>query len=140
MSDFGHPAVFRLWSSTLILLFCLFALYVAETQLDRKTKSLCSPFALFFIKKMTVIVRVKVWFRKTAVVDYLSSIHRPSQMKSHRQMMVFMSLVLVLIGQFCRDVIGRQNVKVVVIGRLLLLLFSIRLLFVCRFRLRSSRL
>ena len=38
-------------------------------------------------------------------------------------MMVFMSLVLVLIGQFCRDVIGRQNVKVVVIGRLLLLLF-----------------
>ena len=45
-------------------------------------------------------------------------------------MMVFMSLVLVLIGQFCRDVIGRQNVKVVVIGRLLLLLFFIRLLFV----------
>ena len=26
-------------------------------------------------------------------------------------MMVFMSLVLGLIGQFCRDVIGRQNVK-----------------------------
>ena len=49
-------------------------------------------------------------------------------------MMVFMSLVLVLIGQFCRDVIGHQNVKVVVIGQLLLLLFSIRLLFVCRFR------
>ena len=41
-------------------------------------------------------------------------------------MMVFMSLVLILIGQF---VIGRQNVKVVVIGQLLLL-FSIRLLFV----------
>ena len=36
-------------------------------------------------------------------------------------MMVLMSLVLVLIGQFCRDVIGCQNVKVVVIGRLLLL-------------------
>ena len=35
-------------------------------------------------------------------------------------MMVFMSLVLVLIGQFCRDVIGHQNMKVVVIGRLLL--------------------
>ena len=51
-------------------------------------------------------------------------------MKSRRQMMVFMSLVLVLIGQFCRDVIGRQNVKVVVIGQLLLLLFSICLLFV----------
>ena len=44
-------------------------------------------------------------------------------------MMVFMSLILVLIGQFCRDVIGRQNVKVVVIRRLLLLLFSISLLF-----------
>ena len=51
-------------------------------------------------------------------------------MKSRRQMMVFMSLVLVLIGPFCRDVIGRQNVKVVAIGLLLLLLFLIRLLFV----------
>ena len=40
-------------------------------------------------------------------------------------MMVFMSLVLVLIGQFYRDVIGRQNVKVVVIGRWL---------FCCYFR------
>ena len=30
-------------------------------------------------------------------------------------MMVFIHLVLVWIGQFCRDVIGRQNVKVVVI-------------------------
>ena len=45
-------------------------------------------------------------------------------------MMVFMSLVLVLIGQFCSEVIGHQNMKVVVIGRLLLLLFSIHLLFV----------
>ena len=45
-------------------------------------------------------------------------------------MMVFMPLVVVWIGQFCRDVIGRQNVKVVVIGQLLLLLFLIRLLFV----------
>ena len=42
-------------------------------------------------------------------------------------MMVFVSS---LIGQFCCDVIGHQNVKVVVIGRLLLLLFSVRLLFV----------
>ena len=33
--------------------------------------------------------------------------------------MVFMHLVVVWIGQFCRDVIGRQNVKVAVIGRLL---------------------
>ena len=52
-------------------------------------------------------------------------------------MMVFISLVFVLIGQFYRDVIGRQNVKVVVIGRLLLLLFSVHLLFVCRFCLMS---
>ena len=51
-------------------------------------------------------------------------------MKSCSQMMVFMPLVLVWIGQFCCDVIGRQNVKVVVIGQLLLLLFSICLLFV----------
>ena len=40
-------------------------------------------------------------------------------MKSRSQMMVFMPLVLVWIGQFCCDVIGRQNVKVVVIGQLL---------------------
>ena len=52
-------------------------------------------------------------------------------------MMVFMSLVLVLIGQFCRDVIDHQNVKVVVISQLLLLLFFIHLLFVCRSSLRS---
>ena len=40
-------------------------------------------------------------------------------MNSRGQMMVFMPLVFVWIGQFCRDVIGHQNVKVVVIGRLL---------------------
>ena len=34
-------------------------------------------------------------------------------------MMVFMPRLVVWIGQFCRDVIGRQNVKVAVIGRLL---------------------
>ena len=33
-------------------------------------------------------------------------------------MMVFMPLVLVWIGQFCHDVIGLQNVEVVVIGQL----------------------
>ena len=44
-------------------------------------------------------------------------------MKSRRQMMVFMPLVLVLIGQFCRDVIGGQNLKVAVIGRLLFCYF-----------------
>ena len=61
-------------------------------------------------------------------VTDVSGSHLQSQVKSLCQMMVFMPLVLVLIGQFCRDVIGRQNVKVVVIGRLFLLLFSIRLL------------
>ena len=45
-------------------------------------------------------------------------------MNGRRQMMVFMSLVLVLIGQFCRDVICRQNVKVIAISRLLFSLFS----------------
>ena len=39
-------------------------------------------------------------------------------------MTVFMPLVLVLIGQFCRDVIDRQNVKVVVIGQLLFCCFG----------------
>ena len=50
-------------------------------------------------------------------------------MKSGRQqMMVFMPLVVVLIGQFSRDVIGRQNVKVVLSDwSVVLLLFSIRL-------------
>ena len=33
--------------------------------------------------------------------------------------MVFMPLVVILIGQFCCDVIGRQNVKITVIGWLL---------------------
>ena len=31
-------------------------------------------------------------------------------------MMVFMPLVMVLIGQFCREVIGHQDLKVAVIG------------------------
>ena len=66
-----------------------------------------------------MIVRVKVVFRKTVVGDNLSGSHLQSQVKSGRQIMVFMPLVLVWIGQFCRDVIGRQNMKVVVIGRLL---------------------
>ena len=68
------------------------------------------------------IVRARIVLRKTVVGDrrfeYLSSSHLQSQVKSRREMMVFMPLVLVWIGQFCRDVIGRQNVKVVVIGRL----------------------
>ena len=37
-------------------------------------------------------------------------------MKSRRQRMVFMPLILVWIGTFCLDVIG-QNVKVAVIGQ-----------------------
>ena len=53
---------------------------------------------------------MKVVFRKTVVGDwcfyYLSGSHLQSQVKSRRQMMVFMPLVLVLIGQFCRDQIG----------------------------------
>ena len=51
-----------------------------------------------------VIVRVKVVFRKTDVSTYLSSSHLQSQVKGRRQIMVFMPLVLVWIGQFCRDV------------------------------------
>ena len=80
-----------------------------------------------------MIVQVRVVFRKTVVgdwrFDYLSGSHLQRQVKSRRQMMVFMSLLLVLIGQFWRDVIGHQNMKVVVSGQFLLLLFSI-LLFV----------
>ena len=62
-----------------------------------------------------VIVRVKVVFRKNVVgdwrFDYLNGIRRRSQMKSLCQMMVFMPLIVVLIGQFCRDMIGRQDLK-----------------------------
>ena len=54
-----------------------------------------------------MIVRVKVVFRKTIVgdwrFDYLSGSHLQSQVKSVSQMMVFMPLVVVLIGQFCRN-------------------------------------
>ena len=41
---------------------------------------------------------------------------RPSfdYLSGSRQMMVFMYLVVVWIGQFCGDVIGHQNVKVVI--------------------------
>ena len=41
--------------------------------------------------------------------------HLQNQVKSHRQMMVLMSLVLVLIGPFRHVVIGCQSMKVVVI-------------------------
>ena len=50
----------------------------------------------------SVIVWVRLVFRKTAVGDccfhYLSSSHLQSRVKSRRQMMVFMSLVMVWIG------------------------------------------
>ena len=66
-----------------------------------------------------VIFRVRIAFRKTVVgdwrFDYLSGSHLQSQVKSCRQMMVFMPLVLVLIGQFCRDLIGPWNVEVLVL-------------------------
>ena len=70
-----------------------------------------------------MIVQVRVVFRKTVVgdwcLDYLSGSHLQSQVKSRRQMMVFMPLVMVWIGQFCHYVIGPQNMDVGVIGRLL---------------------
>ena len=60
-----------------------------------------------------MIVWVKVGFRKTVTGDrsfyYLSGSNVQSQMKSLCQMMVFMPLVVVLIGQFSRDVIGHQG-------------------------------
>ena len=65
-----------------------------------------------FSYMFSVIVRERVIFRKTVVGDwrfnYLSGSHLQSQVKSRRQMMVFMPLVVVLIGQFCHDVIGRH--------------------------------
>ena len=71
----------------------------------------------------SVIIRVRVVFRKAVVgdwsFDYLNSSHLQSQVKSRHQIMVFMPLVVVWIGQFCCDVIGSQNVKVAVIGWLL---------------------
>ena len=64
------------------------------------------PFSYLF----SVIVRVKVVFRKTVVgdwrFDHQSGSHLQSQVKSVSQTMVFMPLGLVWIGQFCRDVIG----------------------------------
>ena len=68
----------------------------------------------------------------------MSGSHLQSQSKSRRQMMVFMPLVVVLIGQFCCDVIGRHKScsdwSVIV---LLLLLICLLFVEVCRFRLKS---
>ena len=46
------------------------------------------------------------------IFNYLSGSRLQSQVESPRQMMVFMPLVVVWIGRFCREVIGCQNVKV----------------------------
>ena len=71
-----------------------------------------------------VIIWVRVVFRKTIVVsdgcfDYLSRSPFQSQVKSHRQMMIFMPLVMVLIGHFCHNVIDHLNIIVAAIGWLL---------------------
>ena len=61
-----------------------------------------------------MIVRVRVVFRKTVMdlrFDYLSGSHLQSQVKSLRQMKVFMPLVVILIGQFCRELSGSQDLK-----------------------------
>ena len=61
-----------------------------------------------------VIVRVRVLFRKTVMdwrFDYLSGSYLQSQVKSLRQMKVFMPLVVILIGQFCRELSGSQDLK-----------------------------
>ena len=86
---------------------------------------------------------MRVVFRKTIVVsdgcfDYLSRSPLQSQVKSHRQMMIFMPLVMVLIGHFCH-VIDHLNIIVAAIGWLLFYVFLIHVLFVevCWFCLRS---
>ena len=71
-----------------------------------------------------MIVRVRVVFKKKVlIVDYLSGRHPQSQVKSLPQMMVFMPLVMVLIGQFCHDVIGW--LVVVLLSLLIHLLFVV---------------
>ena len=78
---------------------------------------------------LVVIVRVRVVSRKTVVVvgdwrfDYLSGSHLQSHVKWSRQMMVFMSLVLVVIGPFCRDSIGREDSGVFRYWSVVVLLF-----------------
>ena len=61
---------------------------------------------------------VRAVLKKTVVGDWRFAHLSGSQVKSRRQIMVFMPLVVVMIGQFCRDVIGRQDLKVAAIGRL----------------------
>ena len=77
---------------------------------------------VFPVAKPLTNMRLTIVFRKTVVgdwrLDHLSGSQSQSQVKSVSQMMVFIPLVVVLIGQFCRDVIGRENVKVSVIGQL----------------------
>ena len=47
-----------------------------------------------------ILLRGKSIFSFCGCFDYLSGSHLQSQVNSHRQMMVFMPLVIVLIGQF----------------------------------------
>ena len=68
----------------------------------------------------------------------LSSSHFQSQAKSRGHAIVFMPLVLIWIGQFCGGVIGSQNVKVAVIGRLLLLFFPPDPFVTCLLRISHS--
>ena len=63
-----------------------------------------------------MLVWVRVVFRKTVFGDrhYLSGSHLQGQVKSLRQM----PLVVVLIGQFGREVIGCEDFKVAVTGQI----------------------
>ena len=56
-----------------------------------------------------------------------------SQVKSRRQMILFMTLVVVWIDQSCRDVIGCQNVKVAVIGQLLFCCYFLSIFCLLRY-------
>ena len=71
----------------------------------------------------SVIIWMRADFRKTVVgdwhFDYLSSSHLQSQVKSLYQMMVFIPLFMVFIGQFGQEVIGHQDLKGAVTGYLL---------------------
>ena len=65
-----------------------------------------------------MLVWVRVVFRKAVIGDrrfnYLSGSHLQGQVKSLRQM----PLVVVLIGQFGREVIGCEDFKVAVTGQI----------------------
>ena len=72
-------------------------------------------YILYYYSLSSVTVRVRVSLERMLLgdwrFDHLSGSHLQSQVKSRRYMAVFMPLVVVWIGQFCRDVIGRRNVR-----------------------------